>query len=323
LERYTREKKYYWHSWCDDFLFFLNDRYYKDNEIRPHYIIQISDLHFAQGASRRGATRLKELIFKQRRSMEPNAEINFVITGDMVDSPNAINHEALREFIGDISRITENEPLIVLGNHDINKKGLAITHHNQKLIACVPSSGQVVKWDDKKLIFLLFNSNIEGKCARGKIGEEQMIRIGNELDRIENTSEYTLIAVLHHHLFLIPEPEWHAKPWYKRLFPAGFLDWALELKDAELFRQWLRQRKIKLVLHGHKHVPLFDDNKINGIRVLGCGSSTGKVQHKTLGMTYLSYNVIGFHNNFITCQQYIEDVWGAGAEPIKTDTFEI
>lgn len=323
-DRHVHKKGFrYWRPWHDDFLFFLNDRFYNENEKRPHYIIQMSDLHFAKGASRLGIDRLKELIFKQRRSMEANAEISLVITGDMMDSPNAINNEAFCEFINDITRITERDPLIVLGNHDVNKKGIAITHRNQSLIACIPTSGQIVKCEDKKLIYLLFNSNTDGELAQGKIGEAQMVRMGNELDRINNISEYMLIAVLHHHLFHIPEPEWYAKRWYKKLFPTGFLDWTLELKDAELFKNWLEMRNVKLVLHGHKHIPLFNDDKINGVRVLSCGSSTGKVQHKTQGMTYLSYNVVGFHGNIVTCQQFVEDIWGAGAQPIKTDIFEI
>ena len=323
-ERYERNHKCWCgHPWHDEFLFFLHDRYYDENRWQSHYIIQISDLHFARGASRQGVDRLKELIFKQRRVMPPNADIGYVITGDMLDSPHTLNHEAFNEFVNDITRISEIKPLVVLGNHDVNKKGLAVTNYNQNLVTSTQIGSQVIKCDERKLIFLLFNSNTDGALAQGKIGERQMAQVGSELDRILNIQEYTIVAILHHHLFKIEEPEWKAKRWYEKLIPKGFMDWSMELLDAAVFKTWLQRRNVKLVLHGHKHSPLFDDDKIDGVRVLACGSSTGKTPHKMQGMTYLSFNVIGFHGSFITCQQYVEDVWGAGAQPIKTNTFEV
>lgn len=67
----------------------------------------------------------------------------------------------------------------------------------------------------------------------------------------------------------------------------------MKLVDADLFLEWIEKRNIKLVLHGHKHIPNFGLYK--DIKVIAAGSSTGKVRHVDPRKTYLSYNLIKYN----------------------------
>lgn len=50
------------------------------------------------------------------------------------------------------------------------------------------------------------------------------------------------------------------------MLPKDFIDNSLRLIDADLFLEWMQQRKIKLVLHGHKHIPFISE--VDGIHII-------------------------------------------------------
>lgn len=56
--------------------------------------------------------------------------------------------------------------------------------------------------------------------------------------------------------------------------------------DAEEFIEWLIERTVKLVLHGHKYIPLIMEHK--GIIIVSCGLSTGLLTHKEKNKSYIS-----------------------------------
>ena len=91
----------------------------------------------------------------------------------------------------------------------------------------------------------------------------------------------------------------------------------MKLVDADIFLQWIESRNIKVVLHGHKHIPRIQ--KHNDITVIGAGSSTGSINHKETGKTYLSYNLIKYDNELnrpISCTIIVEEILGAGTKNV-------
>lgn len=275
------------------------------------YIFQLSDLHIGDSKVLCGERRLKNLIDRHLKEIQPGEDIKVLITGDAVDSPNAKNQIRYEDFSDFIEYRIGGRPVRVLGNHDINNNGIAITRRNQQIVNLNTDFPRIEILKESKVILLLFNSNTNGSFAQGEIGQQQMAEMGNILDRIENIESYNLIAVLHHHIVPIPEPD----EYERRLFGKQ-IEKLLQLTDANIFIQWLQLRNVKVVLHGHKHVPFITES--NGINIIACGSSTGQVKLKEKGKTYLSYNILKLNEHGVTCTQFVEDILGAGEKNLRT-----
>jgi predicted phosphodiesterase len=285
-----------------------------------HYIFQLSDLHFGARGVKTAIRRLKSLIESQFDGIETTDSVNFVITGDYVDSPNSINKKDYYKFLEYLGEQHYVQKLFyVLGNHDINDIGLAFFGGKQRVADMVGGYPKIEVLEDSKVILLLFNSNTCGMLARGKIGEEQMAEMSNKLDRVKNLSGYLPIAVMHHHLLPIPQPDNYDKKWYEKILPDRLRETFLELEDADLFMEWLKERNVKFVLHGHKHIPIVMKHENNGINVISCGSSTGRITHRDRDKTYISYNLIKISEMAVTCSQFAEEILGAGAKHIRTE----
>lgn len=283
-----------------------------------HYIFQLSDIHFGAKNVKKAERRLKSLIKSQLWDIKDDDIISFVITGDVVDSPTSNTEEDYINFSYFLKEHSGTQPIRILGNHDINNHGLAFFHGNQRLAHIVGAYPKIEVLNEHKVILLLFNSNTNGNFAEGEIGTAQMAEMGNLLDDIKDLNDYLLIAVMHHHLLPIPQPDYYEEKWYKKILPGNFAEESLRLIDADLFMEWLIQRNVKFVLHGHKHIPFMA--KKNGILVISCGSSTGQITHKERGKTYLSYNIIKISDRAVTCTQFAEEIIGAGAKNIRAET---
>ena len=284
-------------------------------------ILQLSDLHFGADDVIGPARRLKSLVRTQLEKIDSSNRICTIITGDGVDSPKESAEDLLTDFSEYIKAITKQEPIRVLGNHDINFQGLAISHSTQNIANNLCDFPRLEYVEGAKTILLLFNSNNTGAdLAKGEIGVEQMIKMGNLLDEVKNLSDYLLIAVLHHHVVPIPTPEYYERKWYSRIIPSRLIEESLKLIDADEFLDWLQKRNVRLVLHGHKHIPYF--TVTNGIAFLACGSSTGKIRSKEKGKTCLSLNWITINSNSITLTQVSEERLGAGPD-IRTDIINL
>ena len=286
-----------------------------------HYIFQLSDLHFGAKNVDVAERRLKQLVKSQLSKIELGDSVNFVITGDAVDSPKQTTETNYSNFAEYIEDRCGQKPIRILGNHDINSHGIAVFHGNQHVANLVSEYPKINIIEESKVILLLFNSNTNGNLAEGEIGITQMSEMGNLLDNVENLESYLLIAVLHHHLLPIPKPNYYEQKWFERILPSSFIDMSLKLLDADLFLEWLHRRNIRIVLHGHKHIPFFAES--DGITVIGCGSSTGQIVHKEKGKTFISYNMLKISERTVTCTQFAEDVYGAGAENIRTEIIEL
>ena len=296
-------------------------RYAEQKKESSHYYIHLSDLHFGNKNVEVKRRRLKNLIEDQLTSMEPDDDIGFIVTGDVVDSPSKGKSIAddFSEFLE--SKNSKDELITVLGNHDINSYGLNFPFFRRKQLLA-HSVGQYPKIipDEKiKVLFLLFNSNTNGDWATGEIGNAQMSEMGNKLKKYKPLGDYTLIAVLHHHVVPIPPPNFYNENWFKKHVAN---ENTLRLKDADLFFEWLTKRNVRIVLHGHNHI-LFNTEE-SGIHIISCGSSTGHITHKDQRKTYMTYNLLNFGKRSLTCVQCAEEVLGAGLNEIKdTDTVTI
>lgn len=265
--------------------------------------------------------RLKHLIKSQLSKIEPGDSVDCVITGDAVDSPKQTTEANYFNFAEYIEERCGQKPIRILGNHDINSHGIAVFHGHQHITNIVGEYPKINILEESKVILLLFNSNTNGNLAEGEIGTQQMSEMGNLLDDVENLESYLLIAVLHHHLLPIPKPDYYDKKWFEKILPSDFMDMSLKLIDADLFLEWLRRRNVRIVLHGHKHIPFLAESE--GITVIGCGSSTGQIVHKEKGKTFISYNILKISERTVTCTQFAEEIYGAGAENIRTEIIKL
>jgi len=283
-----------------------------------HYIFHLSDLHFGAKNVYIAERRLKSLVELQLARIENDDNISLVITGDIMDNPTPSTENDYTNFSEFLEGYNGTKPIRFLGNHDINNHGLAFFHSSQRLANIVGEYPKIEVLDEHKVILLLFNSNTNGNFAEGEISTAQMAEMGNLLDKINDLNGYLLIAVMHHHLLPIPKPDYYEEKWYKKILPGNFAEKSLKLLDADLFMDWLIQRNVKFVLHGHKHIPFMA--KKNGIWVISCGSSTGQIIHKERGKTYLSYNLIKISDKGVTCTQFAEEIIGAGVKNIRAET---
>jgi hypothetical protein len=106
-------------------------------------------------------------------------------------------------------------------------------------------------------------------------------------------SDYLKIALVHHHPYPYPAsreaPILDPRSWIGR-------EEFMQMEDATEFLTWCSSRDIRLVLHGHKHIPrLIHDLVAEGdwqgaerrrLTTVGCGSSLGANGRE------LSYNII-------------------------------
>jgi len=286
--------------------------------------IHLSDTHFGSKGVEAILPRLKELIEERLKTIDKGTKVGFIVTGDGVDGPSPENGEQFLAFSDYLSQKSGREPLVVLGNHDVNARGLAFRDGKQELANYVGGYPRLKRVDDAKVIFILFNSNTDGIFAQGKIGKRQMDAAAALLSKVENVSDYTLVAVLHHHVAPVPESVAPLPAWWKRLAPwwlskfllNTFAERSMRLTDAAAFVRFLKAQQVHFILHGHKHIPFITEHE--GIPVIACGSST---MREVKGRECISYNVLTFDERTLRCDQYAEYTLGAGAVVIASQIF--
>jgi len=299
-------------------------RYLKSRMIRKKpnkyaCLFHLSDLHFGKKnkVAERRRSRMETILQLESEKMFDCSLIQPIITGDQLHSPKKCARESYDTFEAGLLGLGFQEPIVVLGNHDIAYKGNRLYSKTPKVVADWdrPNAVQLIK--SINLAVICFNSTIGGIFSQGQIGEEQMMRVGNEIDHIVNREEYTFIAILHHHLLAMPQPSWKATGFWQSLGIQRIKNHYLRLNDADIFLQWLQRRNIKYVLHGHKHVPFFQNSK--GINVIAAGSTSGNVNHVEAGKTCMSYNVIKYdidEKRPVSCTFVAETIAGAGTRNV-------
>jgi hypothetical protein len=286
------------------------------------YLFHISDLHFGSSLSTLRVRRLKTILRNRLNSLTDCLAAIPIITGDIQNSPRVTTEEKFGDFCDALRDYGFEDPIIVPGNHDERLIGLS------PQLALNPetygvSNRPIETFPEMKLQFLRFDSNISGIAASGGIGEQQLIDIGGRLDRSSNNDLFT-IALLHHHPISIDDPAWYRQAFYERLLTDRGRVITQRLNDAERFLEWLRERQVTFVLHGHKHIPMIQTDETGTIEVIGAGSSTGKIHHQDWRRTYLSYNILKFdpdQRKMISCTIIAEEVIGGGTKDIQIKTY--
>ncbi len=296
---------------------YLRTHFEWKQEAKKHaYFFHLSDLHFGNQESNRRKLRLTKILETHLSKLNDKSTAIPIITGDLMDSPNDSNKNTYLEFCELIKSKGFENPIQILGNHDVDTGGIFKILSNQKsVISSLSGSKSIEVYNDINLAFIRFNSNTGGNLAQGEIGSDQLMNIGNEIDSIPNKEELNFIALLHHHPKEIENPKWYAKDWYEAFLGKNALEKTMKLVDADIFLRWIENRGIKLILHGHKHIP--NIQKHNDITIIASGSSTGKVKHVEEGKTFLTYNLIKYdveNKKPVLCSIIAEEILGSGTK---------
>lgn len=278
-------------------------------------IIQLSDIHIGSKEASLRIPRVQQLVRNLIAEVGENRRYIFVVSGDLMDNPEERNLDSVRAFIDFLANLGGEALLTCLGNHDVRNDGYL--SENLKMVMRVPQSNTAVTWlDDERVGFVVFNSVIGGQLARGSVGEQQLLDLGNEIDRNADWKDHRIVGVLHHHPVPIALPEWYSRPFYERLFGKQF-DKTDELADAAKFSAFVESRRFRCVLHGHKHIPHIAATH-KRVPIFGCGSSVGKLGTKD-GNPYMSVNVIALDTDSgnLTARLLAERIPGGGLQEEK------
>jgi len=272
-------------------------------------MLHISDLHLGSPTARQRLPRVKQLIRQLSDELGEYAPIVPIVTGDVMDTPDTAHLDAARDFIEFLYSVGSEDPVIVLGNHDVRRDGWL----NPELQSALRLQTDRTRWFDQSRVGLAcFNSVRAGHLARGRIDDTELMDVGQALDRErEKAQTYVLASALHHHPLPVERPPWYRQEWYDR-FLGGTFEKTVELEQSRQFLAWLRQRRISLTLHGHKHIPRMDEH--DQMMLVGCGSSVGKVRMQEPGTSYMSVNVVTIDaaRRRMSCRLMAERIPGAG-----------
>ena len=285
-----------------------------------------------------------QLIDEINKELEDDKIQTTIISGDLVDSPKSKYYEKFHNFDDELKEIVNKSPIKVYGNHDKYIKGNFILNFmykiynkfgensndcnkqvdNKILNFMCTKCNKIIKFLDPcneyvdnieivenlKLIIIKFDSNAKyaGLFAEGRIGNYQLKKIEDELNKIKDKDKYLCVAVLHHHPVEIKTENKIQETFIKKVF--NYIEKTTTLRDAEKFIKWINKMNIKVVLHGHKHV--YNFNNENAADIIGCGSSIGKVDITDRDdKNYLTFNLIKVNKNTNTpevCLTYSKSV---------------
>lgn len=258
--------------------------------IRPG-LLHISDLHFGCSAARKRRTYLSRAIedLVEREHLK-----QVVITGDLFDSPTEEAGEHFFDFRDRIRSIVRKDPIVIPGNHDARHLGMLAPTFLE--LARVMWTDVAVE-PDLQTLFLCFDSSADANLARGRVTEDQRMRLATRLQAVLNEQpdvrQYLRVALIHHHPFSFKLP---SRGFWKLLERMGISEEEfLRMEDGEEFVMWCARRGIPLILHGHKHVPNHARGQVRlrnrtfEVDAIGCGSSTGAGDYP-LSLNVLAWN---------------------------------
>ena len=243
--------------------------------------LHMSDLHFGDPES----DKTRRYVTSHLAGLLDGID-RVVVTGDLFNSPRPELRNQFLDFCANVRRMTPKDLIVIPGNHDVRKRGiLGQTYEFVVDIGWQP----IVVDDDLECVFFCFNSVEEGNLARGRVTNEQCMRMGASFDeecdlrnrqKQKDIRQYTRIALVHHHPFAYDTAEVaYYEPFLRRI--TGNQDSFTRFEEADRFVTWCAERGVSLILHGHKHVPhhVQASVSVNGadrtMMVVGCGSTTG------------------------------------------------
>lgn len=274
----------------------------RDRDIERHRIVHLSDLHFGETRSN---LKRRYVQAHLRQTIAKNDLV--VLTGDQIDTPERPHSDEFIEFRDEIQSLTEKEIVAIPGNHDVRRAGNRIPVLSPPKYELITD----IRWErivvDREIgcILLNFNSLEEGIFARGSISNDQLLRMAVELEEKINreraqgnaaVNEYLKVALVHHHPYTyVTRPT----AWYDKIVRKIFRseDKFIRFDNADRFINWCVDRRVSLILHGHKHVPHHIRATIDlpsgqhEMMVVSCGSTMGAEESP------LCYDVIYLNRN--------------------------
>jgi 3',5'-cyclic AMP phosphodiesterase CpdA len=249
-------------------------------------LLHISDLHFGDPTSDDSRRYLKSQL-----ELIMDGISRVVVTGDLFNTPDAKLRDQFLDFRSDVERMTHKPLIVIPGNHDVRPKGNQIPGLLRQTYEFVVDVGwqPLIIDDDMECVFFCFNSVEEGNLARGTVTDSQRMRIASAFNEERarrkrqekpEIDAFTKIALVHHHPFAYETIATAGYDAFLRTI-TGSEDTFTRFEQAEQFVSWCAERKVSLILHGHKHVPhhVKADVNVSGhyhtLVAVGCGSTTG------------------------------------------------
>ncbi|MCA1456667.1 metallophosphoesterase [Bradyrhizobium sp. BRP22] len=131
--------------------------------------LHMSDLHFGDPQSDKSRRYVTGHLAGLLRDID-----RVVVTGDLFNSPRAELRDQFLDFRANVKRMTNKSLIVVPGNHDVRTRGiLGKTYEFAFDIGWKP----IVVDPDLECVFLCFNLVEEGALARGRVTDDQLLRI--------------------------------------------------------------------------------------------------------------------------------------------------
>jgi hypothetical protein len=301
-------------------------------------LVHLSDTHIGSRNSIERIERVKDRLKEYVNENRGGSSVRFLLSGDVMQTPDESNVICANDFHGFLKDLLPGgqDPIFVLGNHDLRKKG--VLRNRFAAPALVPATGTRIEWIPEHPVGILcWNSADGGTMARGKISGEQYSAIEERLNRLPvGDGDPILISLMHHHP--LPwrriDPEMHR--FHVKTLGASLrklIGFAYEqmdgLTNAKEFIRFCDTHGVKVILHGHKHIPIA--GKIPGhppenrpILIFGCGSAVGKntyMYRKLFDVNYeISMNeiVLDFKTRILSGRLMAETQYDKGLATIKT-----
>ncbi len=284
------------------------------------YFIQLSDLHLGKNKRQRGLIQLYNSLDAIVPLLHSHEQLKILITGDLMESPNRKNMYLANDFMNNLKKRYKANVTFILGNHDVIVHGFNMAR-NQKSKVIAYLLGESIKVLEKeKLILIKMDTTSEGNLARGKVGQRQLNEIDDELEAIDHIEDYTMILMLHHHVYPISKAQFIKTKWHEKTFINRIVETSKVLADAPLLIDWIKQRHIQYIFHGHKHLPFFRNQQER--YYIGAGSATGGLKESQ--SRYISYNVVKYNTlekKMKTCMIFYDDKAKAERQRVEVYLF--
>lgn len=250
------------------------------------HLIHLSDVHIGSREANLRLERALRLLRDLRSEYGPR--IIPIISGDLFDTPDRSQLDNVSRFLRDVETATGRRPFCVVGNHDVRRGGFMAQDAQPLLELQVFEPFRV--YTEFGIGLLGLNSCDQGDLGRGEISEAQFYARSSALAKHHGLMWF---GVVHHHPVPVDHPDWEDRGFLQRWF-GSVHDATVDMANGAQLIEFCQKNGIGTLLHGHKHIPRFKEH--NGVRVIGCGSTVGKIQTQD-GNPYLSFNVLSVFPN--------------------------
>ncbi|RJP23351.1 MAG: hypothetical protein C4529_04135 [Deltaproteobacteria bacterium] len=301
-------------------------------------LLHMSDTHIGSRNSIERIVRIKDLLKNHMKKIQGDSSVVFLLSGDIMQTPDESNVICANDFHDYLKDLNPGgqDPIFILGNHDVRKKGVLRSRSTPSSL--VPASHTRIEWIPNHPVGILcWNSADGGKMARGKITREQYRIIEERLNPYpDGNTNPILISLLHHHPLKFRQIDPEMRRFHMRTLGASlrkYIGYAYEhmdgLADAQEFVRFCGFHDVKVILHGHKHIPIagkIPEHLLENrpILIFGCGSSVGKntyIYRKLFNVDYeISWNeiVLDFQTHLLSGMLMAETKCDKGLATMKT-----